>query len=172
MYILDFQDPIAWLAPAVLHANGHYESALSGYAAFLSSLSSPLACEWAKAARLWVVQSIAQCYAAVADWQGLDSFTTDQQRVADKDPAHNAWWGKARNEMHRFFAYAAYDGSTGVGGGAAGTGGAATLGNSQVRKGKVQHGVYLSSTPSKEAGKHRTTLFCLLMKRAARCLTL
>lgn len=145
--IADLQDPIAWLAPAVLHAHGNYESALSGYTAFLSSLSSPLACEWARAARPWVVQSIAQCYAAVADWQGLDSFSGDQQRVADKDPAHSAWWGKAKTDMHRFFAYAAYDGSTGMGGGAGGTAGAASLGSSQVREGKVQHGVKLGPGP-------------------------
>lgn len=131
------QDPLAWLAPAVLQAHGNYESALSGYTAFLSSLSSTLACEWARAARAWVVQNIAQCYAAVADWQGLDSFSSDQQRVADKDPAHSAWWSKAKHEMRCFFSYAAYDGLTGVGGGVVGSGALSGV-NTQVRKGSVQ----------------------------------
>ena len=90
------QDPFAWLQGLRLQASGSYEPALLAYNAFLaapqagssssgssgssgtgSSTGQPqpqqqaAALELAAAAQGFVVERVAECYAALADWSGL-----------------------------------------------------------------------------------------------------
>eukprot|EP00198_Chlamydomonas_reinhardtii_P004149 XP_001693485.1 phosphatidylinositol 3-kinase-related protein kinase [Chlamydomonas reinhardtii] len=153
------KDPFAWLQGLRLQASGSYEPALLAYNAFLaapqagssssgssgssgtgSSTGQPqpqqqaAALELAAAAQGFVVERVAECYAALADWSGLQGLVSAYSRSASAAstasaneaggetgistaPAGSAtaWWPPtAAAIQQRFSGLAAYDSGGGV----------------------------------------------------------
>ncbi|KXZ49313.1 PI3kinase-like protein [Gonium pectorale] len=130
------KDAFAWLQGLSQQAAGAYEQALLTYNAFLASprspssssaspgpnegrlaggapgaaFSSPAAQEMAAVAQGFVVERVAECYAALSDWAGLQGLMDAYSRSATAEPAVASWWHSAAASMERRFrSYAAFD---------------------------------------------------------------
>ncbi len=126
------QDPFSWLLALSLHTAGSYEQALLSYNAFLAppppvptapadsprggsggpppSARAAALSEMSSPAQAFVVERVAECYAALTDWSGLDGLTGAFEQRAAMDPGVGGWWpAVSTNIEHRFNSLAAYD---------------------------------------------------------------
>ena len=63
--------PLGWLAAAAAQAAGRHEQALAAYAAFRRSPAGAWQLLQGASLQGWLVDRMAECYAAVGDWSGL-----------------------------------------------------------------------------------------------------
>ncbi|GIL75399.1 hypothetical protein Vretifemale_5200, partial [Volvox reticuliferus] len=124
------KDAFAWLLGLSLQASGSYEQALVSYNAFLAPAhatatptaagscgtppaqtpSSIASLELAAATQSFVVERVAECYAALTDWSGLQSLVGAFSHTATVEPVVAGWWPSAAASIeHRFRALAAFD---------------------------------------------------------------
>ncbi|GLI61976.1 hypothetical protein VaNZ11_004542, partial [Volvox africanus] len=122
------KDAFAWLLGLSLQASGSYEQALVSYNAFLAPAqataaltaagssgapptpSSTASLELAAAAQSFVVERVAECYAALTDWSGLQSLVGAFSHTATVEPAVAGWWPSAAASIeHKFRALEAFD---------------------------------------------------------------
>ncbi|GLC49196.1 hypothetical protein PLESTB_000192700 [Pleodorina starrii] len=135
------RDAFAWLLGLSLQAAGSYEQALLSYNAFLAPTQAPIpsapaapqgaagspggsggsapapgpsaALEVAAAAQGFVVERVAECYAALTDWSGLQGLVGAFSRTVQAEPSVAGWWPAAAASIeHKFRALAAFDTAT------------------------------------------------------------